>query len=211
MDKLDTLSHIIDISIPITGDTVVYPNNPLVHIEETSGATSIHSTITMGSHTATHIDAPRHALEGAAGIEAYPLERFVGPARVLDCTQSVRKISAADLSLLSIQKGERLLFKTANSARGFSTWYDDYVYLDGDAAVMLAGLGVALVGIDALSIKQRGSEDLRPHTALLSAGIPIIEGLDLSQVAPGAYTLISLPLNLPGLDGSPTRAVLITA
>ena len=204
-------TNIIDISIPIGENTIVYPNNPPVHIEEVRGTTSIHSVLTIGSHTATHIDAPRHASTSEGGIDSYPLERFVGPVRVLDCTQSVGKISAADLSSWDIQKGERLLFKTTNSARGFTSWYDDYVYLDGDAAVMLATMQVALVGIDALSIKQRGSSDLRPHTALLETGIPIVEGLDLSRVIAGTYTLICLPLSLPGLDASPVRAVLIPA
>ena len=41
--------------------------------------------------------------------------------------------------------GERILLKTRNSIRGFKDFYDDYVYLDGDAADYLASLGVLLL------------------------------------------------------------------
>ena len=72
----------------------------------------------------------------------------------------------------------------------------------------MAEHSVALVGIDAPSVKQRGSKDQRPHSEFLSRGIPIIEGLNLHLVQAGEYTLIALPLRLAGLDGSPARVVL---
>ena len=78
-----------------------------------------------------------------------------------------------------------------------------------EAAAFLAKKRIALFGIDALSVKERGSLDNRPHTALLSRGIPIVEGLDLHRVSPGRYFLTVLPLKLSGLDGAPARAVLL--
>ncbi len=201
-------TEIIDISLPLTQGTVVYPGNPELTIEEKQGATSTHSLIQMGSHTGTHVDAPKHAFVGGKGLEAFSSAQFVGPVRVLDCTHVSEKVTATDISGAHVQKGERILLKTKNSARGFTEWYDDYVYLDGDAADLLAEIAVALVGIDALSIKKRGGSDLRPHTALLTANIPILEGIDLSQVSPGAYTLACLPLKFTGTDGAPARAVL---
>ena len=66
-----------------------------------------------------------------------------------------------------------------------------------------------LIGIDSLSIKKRGLPDNRAHSELLSKGVPILEGLNLKEVEEGEYTLIALPLAFTGIDGSPTRAVLV--
>jgi arylformamidase len=46
---------------------------------------------------------------------------------------------------------------------------------------------------------------------LLSAGVLILEGLDLGAVTPGRYHLACLPLKLVGSDGVPARAVLLPA
>jgi arylformamidase len=168
------------------------------------------SSITFGSHTGTHIDAPGHAIQGALFLDKIPLETFIGTCRVLDFSkESNEGVTLEFLKNKNIKNSERILLKTRNSIRGFETFYDDYVYLDGEGADYLAELGVALVGIDALSIKKRGSNDHRPHLALLSKNIPIIEGLDLSKVVEGEYELFCLPLNFTNIDGAPARAILI--
>lgn len=204
---------IIDISLPLNNDTPVYPGNvPLsvsVHHSMLEHATQL-SSITMGSHTGTHIDAPAHAVAGAPTLDKVPLENFVGPCRVLDFSKSEEvSVTKEMLKNKNIKKGERILLKTKNSLRGFKEFYENYVYLSGDGADYLANLPVLLVGIDALSIKQRGSNDHRPHTSLLSKNIPIVEGLDFSAVSEGEYELYCLPLNFTGIDGAPARAVLI--
>ncbi|MBI2476107.1 MAG: cyclase family protein [Candidatus Taylorbacteria bacterium] len=205
---------IFDVSLPLNDKTVIYPGNVgleiSAHHEMPEYATHL-SKITMGSHTGTHVDAPRHALPTGASLDKIPLETFVGPCRVLDFTKSVGSVSVEDLKREKVKKTERILVKTQNSLRGFTTFYDDYVFLSGDAADYLAELGVALFGIDYFSVKQRGSKDQRPHTSLLSKNIPIIEGLDLSQVPAGSYTLVCLPLKFTGIEGAPARVVLINA
>lgn len=201
---------IIDISLPLNSKTVIYPSNPEMTIESLKSASgNFLSKITFGSHTGTHIDAPSHAVRGGKSIDQIDLERFIGPCRVIDCTASKVSISLEDVKRSRPKKEERLLFKTSNSKRGFEIFYEDFVFLSPEAAAYLATSEVALVGIDSLSIKQKGSPDNTPHTALLSKGIPILEGIDLSQVSPGDYYLIVLPLRFTGLDGSPARAVLL--
>jgi arylformamidase len=69
---------------------------------------------------------------------------------------------------------------------------------------------VRLVGIDYLSIDKFRSESHPTHFALLRKDIVILEGLDLSGVPAGEYTLVALPLNLQHADGAPTRAILIS-
>ena len=79
----------------------------------------------------------------------------------------------------------RCLFKTRNS----KFWRDetgefrqDFTYLELDAAQYLVDQGVKLVGIDYLSIEQFGQKQHPTHLALLSHGVVIVEGLNLSDV-----------------------------
>ncbi len=204
------MTKIIDISWPLEPGIAVYPGNPELRIAPRVGKTSVHSEITMGSHTGTHIDAPQHVFERGKGIDEVPLDALIGPCRVLDCTKAKSAITVADLQPHRILRGERILVKTKNSRLGHKVFYTGYVYLDGDAAEWLAARRIKLFGIDYLSVKQRGSADNRPHTELLGRGIPIIEGLNLQNVKPGKYQLVALPLKFVGLDGAPARVVLIS-
>ena len=83
-------------------------------------------------------------------------------------------------------------------------------HLSPDGAEYLVSLGVKLVGVDYLSVEQFHSGHHRTHRTLLERGIVIVEGLDLSAIAPGRYAFTCLPLRLEGLDGAPARAVLMT-
>lgn len=202
-------SDIIDISLPLKEGMITYPNNPAFEQEEIETATSVISSLHMGSHTGTHVDAPRHAIDGAPGVDAIGMHHFIGPCRVIDMTGSRGEISADELALEHIRPTERILLKTNNSVRGFDQFYDDFVSLSHNAATYLADIGPLLVGIDSLSIRQKGSVDNTPHTALLQRDIPIVEGLDLSAVEPGVYSLVVLPLRIVDGDGAPARAVLL--
>ena len=83
-----------------------------------------------------------------------------------------------------------------------------FIYLKESGANYLAQKKVNGVGIDALGI-ERDQPGHKSHHALLDRGIIILEGLVLSDAAPGEYTLIALPLKLDGAEGAPTRAVLV--
>lgn len=204
--------RIIDISLPLRDGSWVYPGNPPIAITEfralTPGGTSL-SNISFGSHSGTHVDAPKHVLADGASIDEVPLERLVGPCQVFDLTHLEQAIGVRDVGQLPIVEGMRVLFKTRNSVRGFATFADDFIAIDGDAAEYLAGKGILSVGIDYLSVKPRGTTDPRPHTAFLEKGIPVIEGIDLSQVAEGVYSLVCLPLRFVGIEGAPARAILL--
>jgi len=202
---------IYDISLSLDNKTLIYSGNPEMSIEPHTRVpeypTNL-SKITFGSHTGTHVDAPKHVDNDAIGVDKVSIEACIGPCRVLDMTGAEEKITVADLEKESIKKDERILVKTQNSLRGFDEFHDDSIYLDGGAADWLADRGIILFGIDWLSVKKRGGEDIRPHTSLLSKNIVIFEGLDLSGVEPGEYQFIGLPLKFTDLDGSPARAVL---
>jgi arylformamidase len=104
-----------------------------------------------------------------------------------------------------------LLLKTRNSEaqrRGVA-FREDYVHLEPDAARFLAGKGLVLVGIDALSVDRFGADGYPAHKALLEAGICVVEGLDLSQVTAGDYDLFCGPLRITDADGAPARVFLL--
>lgn len=204
-------SKIIDISVGLDKNTVIYPGTPTFSAEPTtSTATGSRLTkLTMSTHFGTHLDAPLHAEATGKPLNEIPLEHFLGPCRVVDLSGSMVSVSLNDVQQMNVKKGERILIKTSNSVRGLDTYYPDFMYLSPEAANYLASLEIALIGIDYYSIKQKGSPDNVPHTAFLSRNIPILEGIDLKQVEAGEYFLAALPIKFLGLDGSPCRAVLL--
>jgi len=118
-------------------------------------------------------------------------------------------VDRAELEALDLRDDLRLLIKTRNSGQlRQADFREDFVYLTPDGASYLAQAGLKLVGWDYLSIEKFGSRDFPAHHALLGAGVVVVEGLDLSQVEPGEYDLVCLPLKLAGADGAPARVVL---
>jgi arylformamidase len=206
--------QIFDISVSIRPGMIVYDGDPDVYLERVKtiagGASANVSKIDFGVHTGTHVDAPGHFIDGAAGVETLPLDALVGPVYIVDATGIAGNIDAAVLATLHVPAdATRLIFKTTNSALwdrdGFSA---DFYALTGDAAKALVARGVRLVGIDYLSIGPKGN-GVATHVALLEAGVVIVEGLDLRGIEPGAYDLACLPLKIVGSDGAPARAVLM--
>lgn len=205
---------IFDISIEIKNGMIVYPGDPVVEIlphKIIPTDSSNVSKITTGSHTGTHLDAKSHVFADGESIDEFPLEYFVGSCKVFDLSYlgAGELIKISDLENKDINVGDRILIKTSNSSRGFSEFYTDFVALSGDCAEFLANKKIKLFGIDYMSVKQKGSKDNRSHTELLKNNIAILETIDLSAISEGEYELICLPIKLHGLDGAPTRAVLI--
>jgi arylformamidase len=210
-----TVTRIVDISVPVANGGVVYPGNPEIRIEPFSelgkGASSNLSSISFGSHTGTHVDAPRHFFDAGSTVDRLPLDALVGPAQVITFPDDVLSVTAEHLQRSSLEGVERVLIRTRNSA--FVTdrdFHPDFTYVAPDGAEYLASLGVKLVGVDYLSVEQFHSGHHRTHRTLLERGIVIVEGLDLSGITPGRYAFCCLPLRLEGLDGAPARAVLMT-
>jgi arylformamidase len=212
--------RIYDVSVPISATrTPTYPGDPGIEIQQWAalerGDAANVTLLHFGAHTATHVDAPAHFIEGASKVDAMPLDVLIGEARVVEIPREARAIEAHMIDAADLKGVSRVLFKTRNSAfwddptNGFRT---DFTYLAPDAAHALADLNVRLVGIDYLSVERFQSESFETHTRLLARGIVIIEGLDLREVAPATYELICLPLRIASGsgDGAPARAVLRT-
>ncbi len=202
----------IDVTRPIHAGMPCWPGDPEPVVERFAniGPDSFCNTskLSMSVHTGTHMDAPLHFIDGAEPMDAMPLDAVIGEARVVQINDPVA-VRPAELPA-DLAAGERILFKTRNSTELWtkSGFQQDFVYISHDAAKVLAETRVRTVGVDYLSIGGFHADMQETHLAILGAGIWVIEGLDLSQAAPGSYEMVCLPLRLQGAEGAPTRVVL---
>jgi arylformamidase len=200
---------VIDISRSIGQDSLVYPGDPPPLMPRSSAIAAGHSynvlELHWNTHLLTHLDAPYHFFEEGAPVDGIPLDRFIGEALVIE----VEGPAVLEEHIPDAVGGLSLLFKTSNSRDWNAQFNPDHVFVSAGAAILMAQRQVNLVGVDYLSIEHYGDQAFPAHRALLGAGIPILEGLDLGAVEPGRYTLVALPLKIAGADGSPVRAVLL--
>jgi len=206
---------IYDITVPISENVPVYEGDPRVKIDvahSIAGGDAANVTqLCFGAHTATHVDAPNHFIEGTRKVSELDLQKLIGACRVVELDETVLVIEPKHVERL--ENVERVLFKTRNS----NFWNDvsggfrkDFTYITPEAARVLAAKNIKLVGVDYLSVEKFGSTDFSAHIALLEKEIVIIEGLDLREVAAGDYELICLPLKIISEtgDGAPARTIL---
>ena len=202
-----------DVTMPLADGLISYPGNPDVriepHTEVRRGDSANVSKLILGSHTGTHVDAPKHFDDAGTGVDVLPLDALIGPAVVLAFDDDVRAIGPDHLEGQDRLGRTRVLLRTRNSAlQQRPEFVSDYTYLAPEGAEWLGARGVELVGIDYLSIEQFKSGHHRTHRTLFAHDIVIVEGLALGAVGPGPYRLICLPLRIAGLDGAPARVVL---
>ena len=203
----------IEVSVPLRAGMVRWPGDPPVRVDPfrsmAKGDSCDVSLVSLGSHAGTHMDAPRHFLPGAPGIDRVDFDAVIGPARVIPIRDR-ESIKVKEMRLHRIRRGERILFKTRNSARCWKAgrFVPDFVHLSTEAAEFLADRRIRAIGVDYLSVGGYKRNGPAVHRALLKAGVWIIEGLDLSRARPGRCRLICLPLRIAGGDGAPARAIL---
>ena len=150
------------------------------------------TTFSMGAHNGTHMDAPIHFVADGKAVDELDLSIFYGPCTVVEVKGLVSGEEMADI-LVNCQ--ERLLLK------------GDCAFSEA-AAIALASSHVRLIGVEGQSIGSM-ENPAHIHVIVLEKEIIPLEGLALSDVAPGEYTLAAFPLCMEGSDGSPVRAVLI--
>jgi arylformamidase len=209
------MSRYLDISVPTSPQTTVYPGDPSPKIEWPYWAISKGNPANVGFfngglHHGTHVDAPWHFVAGGKRIDEVGLDPFIGPCLVIDAGES----SCITADILEREpaaaRAKRLLFKTRNSRTEYwsEPWNSDFVYLRKDAAQWCVDHGIVLVGLDYLTIDPPNEPEFPSHLILLGAGTVILENINLLEVCPGEYELLAAPVKLLGADGAWTRALL---
>jgi kynurenine formamidase len=221
-DRSPRVRRMVDLSHHLDDATPVYPGDPQVRVRPAAtvaadGFNVLH--VAMGSQSGTHVDAPRHYLDDGVTIDVMDLDRFVGPAVVVDVRHrgARQAIGPADLDAARerLTDDSLVVLHTGWSRHWGTDAYHDHPYLDVEAARILAAADVRAVAIDAMSVDETIASGPHPtgyaaHHALLPGGIAIVENLTgLEQVDWVDPVLSVLPLKLRDADGAPCRAVML--
>ncbi len=206
---------IFDISVTLGPRTPIWPNSRKIQLTRVQkiehGYLSNVSVLSCDVHSGTHIDAPLHFIPRGKTVSQISLEILVGKTFVC-YIPSDKHIKSVDLEKAGIKNNtERLLIKTKNSRfwkEYGNVFQPNYIALTPEAAQWIVAKELKLVGIDYLSVQPYEDTTQETHKILLSAGIVILEGINLSDVHPGEYELICLPLKLENSEGAPARAIL---
>jgi arylformamidase len=214
-----SLKAYYDISVAISPDLPVWEGDLPVVIRSIAsiecGDMANVSRLEMGAHIGTHVDAPIHFVPGRKGVDMLDLEILIGTAFVADLSRVVSEIGPDDFQSANIPGGtQRLLCKTSNSdlwSKSPITFNQDFVGISAGGALWLIEHGIKLVGVDYLGVERFEKVDsgAPAHHMLLEQEMIIIEGLNLSNIPAGGYTLLCLPVKIKNLDGAPCRAILI--
>lgn len=203
---------LIDITPSISSELPVWPGDTpatrevLLDIERGDSVTL--STIRATVHLGAHADAPLHYAMGGEDIAKRSLEYYLGLCQVLHVLVG-NNSTIRPQDIPTAITAPRVLFATG-TYRPEQPFGEDFASLSAELVDWLSAAGVITVGIDTPSVDPFSSKDLPAHHAIHRRNMAILEGLALTDVAPGNYELIALPLALTGFDGSPVRAVLRT-
>jgi kynurenine formamidase len=173
-------------------------------------------TITLYSHTGTHMDAPAHILEGRRTLDGFDAGAFLGTGVVLDLAEPPGRV--IDRKQLEPWRAEIegrdfvLLHTGASRDWGRPSYYENVRVLSEEAARWLAGFRPKGVGVDAVSVDPVGTEAFPVHRLFLERDILVIENLvRLERLLGRAFFLCCLPLKIEGADGAPVRAVALVS
>lgn len=216
------ISRVIDLSVPLTSATQVYPGDPVVSFAPHSSIAVDGFNllaVTMGSQSGTHVDAPYHFDDETLRIDEVPLERFIGVGVIVDArTVGARgRITAAHLApvLDRLTPGVIVLLHTGWSEHYGTERYFSHPYLDREACEVLLARGIRTIGIDAINLDETPDADhpgegFPSHHLIAEVGGVIIENMtNLSAITSARPVISVLPLAFVGADGAPVRAVAI--
>lgn len=209
---------LVDLSHPIRDGEVTYPGLPApvirTHLSReqsranyTEGTEFQIGAIDMVANTGSYVDAPFHRYPDGADIASLPLQRLVGvPGVVVDATETrIGPEVFADIETW----GRAVLVRTGWDRRfGGEGYLGGHPFLTEAAATRLVDGGAALVGIDSANIDDTSGGARPAHTALLAAGIPIVEHLaNLDRLPDGDFEFFAIPAPVVGMGTFPVRAV----
>ena len=205
----------IDLTHLITETMPVYPGceAPVLSMGTTIADDGFRETLLhLYSHTGTHMDAPSHLLPNGVSLDDLPVDRFIGPGLVIDCSslRAGERITMAHLSAYEamLPMAEYVLFYT-----GWDRYWNSATYLDAfpvpelDVLQCLIQYNIKGIGTDAISIDPIG-DDLPRHHVILEAGLVNVENLThLHALCDQSFLFCAMPLHYQNADGAPVRAV----
>lgn len=203
--------RIHDISQPLGTETATWPGDRRIDVEWTlrmdRGDSVNVAALATSVHAGTHADGFLHVTRAGETAAQMPLDAYIGRCVVVDVT-GVREVSTDDVAGLDLASAQRVLFRT-RAAVDETEFPAPFAHIAPELARRIAAAGVRLVGTDAPSVDPVDSKTLDAHHAFVQGRVAILENVVLTDVDPGEYTLIALPLRLVEADSSPVRAVLI--
>lgn len=212
MRRPPSAGMIRDLSHPIEHGMPVYPGDPPVSVRPalTLDADDVAvTTLKMGSHTGTHIDAPSHTIAGGRTMADVSLNELVGEALVLRVPglQEGEVYGLERLGALPDEVPSIVIIDT-----GWAQWFRDderrerHPALAADAAAELVRRGMLVLAVDTLSPDLTDSEAFPVHEVVLGADGLIVENVRGLEGLPARVQVGFFPLRLGG-DGAPVRAV----
>lgn len=207
----------IDLSHSLTDGLPNFASDPQIRIHPAAAIPAAPcnvSELTLSSHQGTHVDAPYHFYGDGRTVDNIPLERFFGPATVVDLAPGGCLDPHTPLTVdhfrphgAKFTPGARVLYRTGwDQQFGQKIFFEAFPSLTPEAAEWIAATGISLLGMDTPT---PGVDFLACHLALLAPGVEIIivEGLTRLEQLPARFTLAAFPLKIHHGDGSPIRAV----
>lgn len=221
---MSTKKRIVDLSMTLEEGMQTFPTHwhPFVEITQL-GRHGLENRETrklvLGTHTGTHIDAPRHFIPGGATVDQLDLEQLVGPASVLDLTAygANAELDVAQMAeALGDRSAERVLMRFDwDRHLGTMGYYNDSPYLTEAAAQWLVDKGCRLLGMDTAMPDnpkngRNGPKDSPNHKILLGNGVILLEYMvNLKSLDRPVVDLVVAPLKIRDGDGAPVRAFAI--
>lgn len=207
---------IIDLSMDISAGMIVFPGDPGVTLDLINHFSKDLCQVTelcFGSHTGTHVDAPRHFLPEGSTIVDLPLASFVGEAICLKPEISsglgqdhpVMNLSEEQKSL--IRENDRILFSTGwDKYAGTSAYFQGYPVFSESLTGFLLKKRPILIGADLPTLENQG-DPFWMHREMFAGNTVFAEGLiNLTQLEGKRFFFSAAPLKLAQGDGSPVRA-----
>jgi arylformamidase len=203
--------RIHDISQPLGTNTATWPGDRAVDVDWTlsieRGDSVNVAALTTSVHAGTHIDGFLHVTRAGETAAHMPLDAYIGPCIVVDAV-GTDEVTGNDIAHVDLRTVQRVLFRTRRAVDA-TEFPATFAHIAPALARRLAAAGVRLVGTDAPSVDPVDSKSLDAHHAFVEGRVAILENIVLTDVEPGGYTLVALPLRLVEADSSPVRAVLV--
>lgn len=231
-------TRVVDLTHAFDKDTIYWPTSPSgfelkpLHKGPTArGFYYAAYAFCAPEHGGTHLDAPAHFSEGVWTSAEIPVERFIGPAVVIDVsdkakanrdyTLSVEDVTRFEAEHGRIPPGAIVLLRTGWGAR----WPDRLAYLGddtpGDASklhfpsfgleavrLLVRDRRVSTIGVDTASLDPGISNDFSVHRLAAANNVAGLENLaNLEALPPSGATVIALPMKIAGGSGAPARVI----